>query len=366
VDIDSVRSVLTAAGYGVAGISAVGEGSNHYVFLVSLSDGREAVCKFARTRETERGLTAGHTDTLFGGRLSLDRETYLLSLARNEGGLPVPEVYGVRDSPLGRYILLERSPGVPFTAWLRVSGYRLQPYLESLRALGRDFGRLHSRIRPASFGDMIGPGAVEPGCANFADRFLPVVEMRIGRGVKKGTFSAGEADGLRRFFTARFEKLRPFLSAESAPPVMVFTDMHGNNYFVDENGVPTGYFDLESSQAAPAALEFYGFQFFLFNFFGAAEFEKAQAAFLDGYTGAGGPFAPAGGADEELIDLLAGCRLLELAESYWKVDDRIRSTWGERMKALLHKYTATGEVDYCALGAIWRERDGGPAVPSCG
>lgn len=363
MELESVRLVLREAGYPVASLSAIAEGSNHDVFDVVLENGAPAICKFAKVRETERGLTAENRDTLFGGRLSLDRESYLLSLAREQGGLPVPEVYGTHDSPLGRYIIMEKSPGISFTEWNETQGYRLQPYLDSLRALGEDFGKLHRNIRLPAFGDIIDGVTIEPNCHNFADRFMAVTEMRLNRGNKKGAFSDEEAQQLRAFFQGKFEALRPLLSADVARPVMVFTDMHGRNYFVDEAGIPSGYFDLESAQAAPAALEFYGFRFFLFNFFDAETFPKAEAAFLEGYCAVGGPCVPTTAEDEELIQVLSGCRLLELAESYWGVVDTIRGTWGQRMKDLLFQYVATDKIDYTALGAMWRERDGQPLHP---
>ncbi len=363
MDADSVRSVLRGAGYPAASLTAIQEGSNHDVFDVVLEDGSPAICKFAKVRETEIGVTAENRDTLFGGRLSLDRESYLLSLARKEGGLPAPEIYGAHDSPLGRFIMMEKSPGISFTEWQGTQGYRLEPFLASLCALGRDFGKLHRSLRFPSFGDMIGPGVIEPGCRNFADRFLAVTGMRIDRGLKKGAFTREEAARLRVFFQERFEALRPGLDAGRCRPVMVFTDMHGRNYFVDGQGVPSGYFDLESAQAAPAALEFYGFRFFLFNFYDAETFPKAEAAFFQGYLEADGPCAPGTEADEALIQLLSGCRLLELSESYWGVIDAIRDTWGARMKTLLFQYLETGSIDYIALGALWRERDGQPLHP---
>ena len=33
------------------------------------------------------------------------------------------------------------------------------------------------------------------------------------------------------------------------------------------------------------------------------------------------------------------------------------------MKALLFQYIDTGSIDYVALGAMWRERDGQPLHP---
>lgn len=364
MQIDAVRAALTSAGYEVSALTAIAEGSNHDVFDVLLTDGRSAICKFAKVRATEVGITAAHTDTLFGGRLSLDRERYLLSLARNEGGLCVPEVYGVHDSPAGRFIMVEKSSGISFTAYQRTHGYRLPLFLESLRALGQDFGTLHKNVRFSSFGDIQTGGAIEPGCSNFADRFGAVTEMRIDRAVRKGVFSPDEASSVRTFFHDRFETMRPQLTVETAPPVMVFTDMHGENYFVDDKGVPSGYFDLESSQAAPAALEFYGFRFFLFSNYDAATYEQAEAAFWQGYREAGGPFYIKCQADDDLIHLLAGCRLLELSESYWGHIDGLRDTWAQRMKDLLFRYMESGVVDYLALGAIWRERDGQPLVPN--
>ena len=363
MDCNTVLSALHETGYAVRTLQPIQEGSNHHVFDVTLENGSHAICKFAKTRTTELGLTAPNLDTLFGGRLSLDRESYLLSLARVQGGLPVPEVYGTHDSPCGRFIMVEKSPGISFTEWQKQTGYRLAPYLSSLQALGRDFAKLHRNIYLPSFGDIIGPNEIEPGCQNFADRFLSVVQMRIERGAKKGTFSQEEVPFLTDFFRSRFEALRPHLDCSVTRPVMVFTDMHGQNYFVDDQGIPSGYFDLESAQAAPAALEFYGFRFFLFNFYDQETFAKAESAFWDGYREANGPCLPQNEADEQLIQLLSGCSLLELAESYWGVVDAIRDTWGARMKALLFQYIETGAIDYVALGAMWRERDGQPLSP---
>lgn len=358
-----VLAALRDAGYKAVSLTAIQEGSNHDVFDVTMEDGSSAICKFAKVRETEKGITAENRDTLFGGRLSLERESYLLALARNEGGLPAPEIYGTHESPMGKYIVMEKSPGISFTEWQGLQGYRLEPFLRSLRALGRDFGKLHRNISFSGFGDIIGEGEIEPGCDNFADRFSAVTEMRIARGVKKGAYTDQEAARVRAFFREKFDALRPGLSTDVCRAVMVFTDMHGRNYFVDDEGIPSGYFDLESSQAAPAALEFYGFRFFLFNFYDAETFPKAQAAFLEGYQEADGPCLPKTSADEELIQLLSACRLLELSESYWGVVDEIRGTWGQRMKDLLFKYMETDTIDYVALGAMWRERDGQPLHP---
>ena len=60
---------------------------------------------------------------------------------------------------------------------------------------------------------------------------------------------------------------------------------------------------------------------------------------------------------------LAGCRLLELAQSYWGYIDGIRDSWGQEMKRLLLAYMDSGRVDYNAIGAVWRQRDHQPLTP---
>ncbi len=90
---------------------------------------------------------------------------------------------------------------------------------------------------------------------------------------------------------------------------------------------------------------------------------EAESAFFKGYAENGGKYTPSSPADEKSIDFLAGCRLLELSESYWGVKDGIRDTWGQRMKELLSDYMDTGQIDYLAVGDIWRQRDGQPKTP---
>ena len=117
MELDAVCSVLRDAGYPVASLSAIAEGSNHHVFDVTLENGAQAICKFAKVRETEKGITAANLDTLFGGRLSLDRESYLLSLARNQGGLPVARALPVQPGSAGQRF--RQAPQQHFFRFLR-------------------------------------------------------------------------------------------------------------------------------------------------------------------------------------------------------------------------------------------------------
>jgi len=230
--------------------------------------------------------------------------------------------------------------------------------------LGQDFAKVH-QLRFPSFGDIQGPEEIEPvGITNFADRFSAIMERRVSRAEKKGALTAGEADCARQFFLNAFDSLRPLLEWDVKPPTMVFTDMHADNFFVDENGRPSGFFDLESSQAAPAELEFYGLRFFLFNYYDQATFQEAEAAFFTGYEEMGGAFAPKTHEDHKLIDLLAGCRLLELTESYWGYIDGLRDNWAVEIKAILMDYLETETVNYVALADVFRAKTGQPKQPN--
>ena len=94
------------------------------------------------------------------------------------------------------------------------------------------------------------------------------------------------------------------------------------------------------------------------------ELEEAEKAFFAGYQEADGKYIPSTSEDYEAIDFLAGCRLLELAQSYWGYIDGIRDTWGQDMKDLLFRYMETGIIDYDAIGGIWRQRDKQPLTPA--
>lgn len=357
------RTALLEFGYKPVKIRPVNEGSNHFVFDVILEGNRPAILKFAKIRETEAGLSDASRDTLFGGILSLEREAWLFRMIKEKSGVPTPEVYGIHDSSHGRFILLERMTGISQKECMVRSGFSKKRFLDSMEYLGRDFAQIQNITFP-SFGNIMKDDVIEPaGMDNFSDRFLEVVDMRLEKCMQKGVFSEDETMQVTEFFHRKLDELRPIYSADQTPPVLVFTDMHAENFFTDEQGRPTGYFDLESTQAAPAALEFYGFRFFLFNYYDAECFREAENAFFKGYAENGGKYTPSSPADEKSIDFLAGCRLLELSESYWGVKDGIRDTWGQRMKELLSDYMDTGQIDYLAVGNIWRQRDGQPKTP---
>lgn len=379
IDCQIAQKALSAQGYEVSSILAITEGSNHYIFDVQLSDGREAICKFTKIRDTEIKLcklskgaknnsvengSPIHKDTLFGGTLSLEREAYLFDMIRQKASVPTPRVYGIHQSLYGKFILLEKLKGMSHKECMEKGGYSKALFLKSLSLLGEDFAKIQA-VGFQSFGNIMDKGDIEPAhMDNFADRFKSVLNMRLERCRQKGVFT-NEAEDCRitGFFLNMLENLRPLLYSERVKPVLVFSDMHAENFFTDETGRPTGYFDLESAQAAPPALEFYGFRFFLFNFYDENCCQEGEEAFWIGYCKQSGGRVPIDCFDDHIVDFLAGCRILELMQSYWGYNDGIRDSWGKRMKNLLFLYMETGQIDYMAIGEIWRMRDKQPASP---
>ena len=357
------QKALIEAGYPVKELHTIEEGSNHFVFIVVLHDTSRLICKFAKVRKTEQNIGSANRDTLFGGLLSLEREAYLFSMIRDKAEVPTPKVYGIHRSEYGTFIVLEYMTGISQKEYMKQSVYSKQAFLNSMEYLGRDFAKIQQVTFP-SFGNIMENSIIDPsGLTNFSDRFRFVIQMRLDRCIQKHMFSEKEISIVSRFFKEKLDQFRPHFEASISIPVLNFTDMHAENFYVDHFGKPSGYFDLESAQAAPAALEFYGFRFFLFNFYDEECFKAAEGAFFRGYQAAGGLYTPTTEEDGKAIDFLAGCRLLELAQSYWGYKDGVRDLWGEKMKNLLFAYIETEKIDYMSIGDIWRERDHQPPYP---
>ena len=363
ITCETAKHYLETSNYHVVDIKLIPEGSNHKVFIVTLEDNRKVICKFPIQRHTETDHTSKHLDTLFGGELSLDRETSLYNLARESGHVPAPIVFDhVRVDDI-EFIVLELMSGESFAEFLNKNNHSKSTYLSSLNKLGRDFANIQ-KISFESYGNIMKDKIMPEHLLNFVDYFTTIINNRIEKAFKKGAFTKDELKIIKEFFTEKLWYFKPLLDHELTPPVMVFTDMHADNYFVDATGKPSGYFDLESSQAAPAALEFYGMRFFLFNYYDSATMIEAEQSFFEGYNDAGGLYAPQSDMDHQLIDFLSACRLLELTESYWGHRDGLRDLWAFKMKNILMQYLFTDQVDYISLSNIFREKTLQPHHPN--
>ncbi|NQT57842.1 MAG: aminoglycoside phosphotransferase family protein [Bacteroidetes bacterium] len=353
--------ILQNHGHDPKSVVYIPEGSNHFVFRVVLGDGRLAIAKFKKTI-----ISAGSTekrDTLFNGLLTLERETALYSIVRNRAGLPAPEILDTVKTDEYIFLLVEHLPGKIWAEYMASTNYSRKAFLLSLKFLGEDIAKAQ-RVTFPSFGDIMTENTILPeGFDNFADRFKAVLAMRLARAERRKVFTPKESKHISKWFFSEFAELRTELFSSTVSPVLVLTDMHGTNLLVDEEGRPTGYFDLESCQAAHPALEFYGLKFFLFNYFDQDTFIMAEKAFFDGFYSAGGVYDRTNMNNIRLENLLTACRVLELSESYFEVYDGIRDDWSARFKRLMTLVIEEGWVDYNEIGDIYRGKQKQPKNP---
>lgn len=353
---DTVYAALKEGGFNIIDIKSLSGGANHFVFAAQTDDNVQLIIKFPRIRETEMEFGTRHQDTLFGGQLSLERESYLFDLVKG-AGLPSPKTFGILPTAQGDCIVVERSPGCNMMDYMEKHSHSLSAFLNIMRSLGSDFSHLH-KTRFTSFGNIMQESIIEPkGIYNFSDRYLSINDMLLKKCLKKNGVNQSEYLQIKEFFNVKFETYRNRLNINSSPATLVITDMHGGNFFVDKDKA-SGYFDVESAQAAPMEFELYGLRFFVFNYYGSKEYEMAERAFWSSYYN-GNQDYPYKNTDE-LIDFFSACRLLEIFQSYWGHVDGLRDTWGQRIKEILFDYIKTGHVDYMRLGDIWRERDKQP------
>ncbi len=358
IDIEVLAKSLAEQGVKLFNLRMLTGGANHIVFEGKDESKKSWIIKFPTVRETEKQFGTAHLDTMFGGELSLARESYLFDLVR-ESGIPAPIVMGTYDTPYGNCIVVECTSGCNMPDYMEANGHSFEQFLSIMTSLGNHFRILH-KTRFPSFGNIMKDRVIEPsGITNFCDRYRSINDGLMEKCRAKGGLSESEFKAVTKFFDEKFKKYEPVFDINVTPATLVITDMHGGNFFVD-NGEVSGYFDLESSQAAPWQFELYGMRFFVFNFYGKEEYELAEKAFWSAYFEGKQDFPNK--EDDEITDFFGACRLMEIFQSYWGHIDGLRDTWGERIKKLLLDYMETGFIDYCSLGEIWRERDGQPAV----
>lgn len=349
-----VSFVFRKLGMDVQKVSVITAGSNNRVLHVECKQG-EYIIKFPMQRIEEGEAFEKNKDKLFNGELSLEREMYILDLIRSRH-VPAPKYFGTFDTAAGRCIVLEKVAGTGLAKYMQGQNYSLDVFLLVMRSLGENFRKLH-RIRFSSFGNLMENGEIFPNhFHNFIDRYQSVNDMVLSLCRSKGCFSEAEYALVEAFLQTKFGYFKNRLDLDVRPATLVITDMHEGNFHVQNHRV-SGFFDVESAQAAPMEFELYCIRFFLSNFFGQAEFDLAERSFWAAYYGQ--EILPDKDTDE-ILDFFSFLRLLELCESYWGYVDGIRDTWGAKIKALALHYIQTNQIDYIALGEIWRQRDGQP------
>lgn len=318
------------------------EGANHFIFDVTLSDGDQGIARFTSGRQSK-------IDNLFGGLLSVKREeANMLAVCR--AGLPAPAV--IHSS--GEFLLVEKMPGLLWSEYLQKNNHTAEWYLRSLTHLGESIALLQLSTSKTTFGDAHGEVVTGKQRAKFNERLIDILNHRLLK--SREVFSVTEFDLINNFLRGEISQD----CSEKEDSVLVMSDMHPMNFLVDDNGQPTGFFDLEACQYAHPALEMYGIRLFLFNYY--SNVPEAEKRFFEGYAEAGGSYNPSLSRNIALENVLGIMRLLELAISYNNVKDGMRDNWSDRFKQLLFESIEEGTMKWCKAAEILREKTQQPLI----
>lgn len=351
---ESLENSLKALGLVVVATTFIPEGRSHYGFEIELADKFFAIAKFERQ--------SGRRDSSFNGPLSLERQRNLMELLR-KNSLPAPKVLGIFETEQGPFILTEKLPGMHWDKYQSISGYTKEAYLKSLNHLGFSIADVQ-KIRFGSYGDVLSETEVSPqGIVDFADRVDMFMKLKMARARAVGVFDSEESEQVTQYLNSEINSFRYAISEDLNGPVLVLTDMHPRNFFVDEDGKTSGYFDLEHCQAAHSALEFYGLRIFLFNYYNGIS-NQALDTFMKSYQENGGVYDPDKPGNQNLERLLSVGHLISASTSYFGAKDGLRDTWSAKFKNILFEALDKGVINYEAVGNVFRMKTGQPRLPN--
>jgi len=352
MDIKKAQDLLNLRGYDVVSISQFPFGRNREVFDFTTADGCSLIARFVKE--------GNWRDMQYDGLLSLERDMNMYALA-GAAGLPTPRVIGYHDAEGVSFLVVEKLPGQHWKAFLEKEEYSLDAYLRSLEYLGSDIAKAHAVSLP-SYGDIISHTSILPkGVTNFAVRLEHLLGLKLAPAQK--VLSEGEFAVVRTYFSKEVLALEEDLGSNRYHPTLILTNLHPTNFLVDEQGKPSGYPDLEFSQAGVPALEMYNMGLQLFSYFDQPTFDLAKKAFFDGYAAAGGVYDPKDRTNKQLEALLCAGHTLSSVTGYQGVRDGLRDTWSAEFKHILERVMSTGEMDYVAFADVIRQKTKQPKQP---
>lgn len=354
---EQAQVLLQSQGYHIDSAKSVPEGNSHYVFDVSLSDGKEVIAKFERKSRT--APDGEKRDFHYNGVLSLEREVALCDLVTSMG-LPAPKIDGVYEVEEAKFFVESKLPGKCWAEYLKDNGHSLSAFLQSLEYLGADIAQVQQE-QFNSFGDVFGKGKVVNSNNNLANRLRYITDLKINREEQTKAFSDHELNEVKDYFDKIIGEI-----AQSTPqkPVFIVTDLHPMNFFVDDYGKPSGYFDLEFCQAGVPTLEFYHNALHLFNYYDTQSFEQGRNAFFKGFHNAGGNYDLNDHFNQQLETMLCSSHLLACATAYHGAKDGLRDNWSSEFKELFFQTLATGKVPYVSVADIFRTKTQQPNKPT--
>ena len=286
--VSQTRETLELTGHEVESIALIPEGRAHYIFRIVDRAGLISIARFEKSGRGV-GLDGIRRDFEFNGPISISRERNLIDLVREQANLPALRVYGMYEDTPTPFLIVENLPGIYWSEYIEKNNFSKEAYLNSLKFIGFDMANAH-KVKFISFGDIIREDIIQPGnITSFAERIRIITEPKIKRAEQLGTLNSNELAYLKHTLQSELSDLEDVTKTSSLQPILAITDIHPKNFLVDDNGKPSGYFDLEYCQSAPPALDFYFLRWFLLNYFEGIS-DQAEEALLERYTANGGTY----------------------------------------------------------------------------
>lgn len=361
MDTEQAKTLVESQGYQVAAISSIPEGTGHENFALTLDTGDRLVARFEKYKE--RKGAHQHRDGQFGGTLSLEREAALCTLVKGKAGLPAPTVKGVYDTD-PHFLLVEQLPGKWWKEYLEDQQFSFSAYVRSLEFLGADMAQAHTVEFP-SYGNAMGDSLVDPpGITNFAKRLEQIIQLKLQAEEEKRALPPKEFQEVRTYFERDLRELEAALDRSDYRPILVLSDIHPTNFFVDDNGKPCGYYDLERCQAGVPSFEFFQIRMTMLAYFNEHTFHQAEEAFLRGYAANGGRYDQNDPTTQQLDRLIITGQMLTCVTAYHAWKDGIRDLWSEQFKELLFETITGREINYARTADIFRTKTKQPTEPT--
>src|SRR3989344_3586268 len=352
--VEDAHRLLESVNYRVQSISRIREGLGHFVFDVSLSGGEKIIAKFENnSRLSKDGV---RKDFSFNSELSLEREGYTADLLR-KAGLPSP-LSLIHQAEGKRFIVQQKIPGKVWCEYVKENDFKITPFLKSLEHLGADEAETQ-RLKFSSYGNITPEGIKPKGITSFEKRLQQILKFKLVRAEEKKALTKKELKSIQNYFWSSVNSL--ILPTDV---LFIFSDLHPNNFLVDRDGKPSGYFDLEHCQAGPPVLDVYHHKLHLFNYFDENTFEKALEAYFRGYHNNGGNYEFNDPTNKNLENVLSAGFMMGCITAYHQVRDGLRDDWSDKFKELLFQSLSNKNIPYDSIADIFRQKTKQPKYPN--
>jgi hypothetical protein len=358
---EQAKKIIENAGYPIEKIKFIPEGTSHYIFDIITKDKIPLIARFMRHGKDNKTT---RIDGIFGGELSLEREATLCDIVRNEANLPAPRnIHFHKDDDIkSSFLLVEKLPGKDWNDYLLEQDFSFFAYTRSIASLGSAVAKAEQVTFP-TFGNIMPNREIFPAeITNFADRLRGLFKVKYNLEERTQSLTQKQLSEVKDHVKRKLGTLSNYLGIIA--PTLVIGDLHPYNHLVDENGLVSGFPDLERSQAGIPSQELFQIRMTMFAYFNQKCFDIAEEIFFQAYHSEGGKYNPNDERVKELDHLMIIGQMLTCVTAYHGAKDGIRDFWSKQFKEHLFNLVQGKEIDYIGIGNVFRTKTRQPTEPN--